>query len=633
MKTKLTIIRILVIICASFSNDLFGQDEATPTNNPYSEVKKVSKHWTNAIRWNQTVNALEIPNLVDYTSITNHVDSTILVSIMLKIKNQGGGVLYFPPGSYFFDYDLPIYDRVVVRGANPIEEKGLGGDIRQKLITRFEFPKYQPTSVEEGTPINTAFKVIFAKEKLRNAGLVNIDINRGLIDFAGAFKGEAKFQHQNIIILRVRQNNVAFPDPSIPTKFQSLNARGWQRWSWKLASNINLNIAKNCIVTKCLLNDENTDNFPQNHFMINDGMVFDGSQAIFNYSDHLGITINSSLGKLRDIYKNEKNNEVVTVDKTSSSKSAGLEVSDNVIFLCKGNKSIVVYGNKVSFSNNRTELIENNNLIKNGIVIEDERYSILTTEKIPSIAKVIANKNTNESLPYRVVLPSNYDAKRKYPVILFFHHLTESGNDNLIQFRNFLWQFVADGNREKYPCFIVAPQKPNVDVKSEESGWVDDRPALVSWGVPWKLAISIKMINNLKKEYNIDSDRIYVVGIGQGGDAVWDALIRFPNFFAAGVPISSWYEFTDERTSKIVNTPIWMFNGVKVEETTLDPTSTVLALTRMMMVNIFKDTKNVRHTEFPNSGTICWDNIQSIEEFMPWLFSQKKNNNLSFNGK
>jgi hypothetical protein len=76
-----------------------------------------------------------------------------------------------------------------------------------------------------------------------------------------------------------------------------------------------------------------------------------------------------------------------------------------------------------------------------------------------------------------------------------------------------------------------------------------------------------------------------------------------------------------------------MFNGVKVEETTLDPTSTVLALTRMMMVNIFKDTKNVRHTEFPNSGTICWDNIQSIEEFMPWLFSQKKNNNLSFNGK
>ena len=36
----------------------------------------------------------------------------------------------------------------------------------------------------------------------------------------------------------------------------------------------------------------------------------------------------------------------------------------------------------------------------------------------------------NDSLPYRLLLPVNFDADKKYPLILFLHGSGERGNDN-----------------------------------------------------------------------------------------------------------------------------------------------------------------------------------------------------------
>ena len=36
----------------------------------------------------------------------------------------------------------------------------------------------------------------------------------------------------------------------------------------------------------------------------------------------------------------------------------------------------------------------------------------------------------NDTLPYRILLPLNYDASKKYPLILLLHGAGERGNDN-----------------------------------------------------------------------------------------------------------------------------------------------------------------------------------------------------------
>ncbi|MFN2439957.1 MAG: phospholipase, partial [Chitinophagaceae bacterium] len=38
-----------------------------------------------------------------------------------------------------------------------------------------------------------------------------------------------------------------------------------------------------------------------------------------------------------------------------------------------------------------------------------------------------------DTMPYRLLLPENYDPAKKYPLILFLHGAGERGNDNELQ--------------------------------------------------------------------------------------------------------------------------------------------------------------------------------------------------------
>ncbi len=36
----------------------------------------------------------------------------------------------------------------------------------------------------------------------------------------------------------------------------------------------------------------------------------------------------------------------------------------------------------------------------------------------------------NDTMPYRLLLPDNYDTEKKYPLVFFLHGAGERGNDN-----------------------------------------------------------------------------------------------------------------------------------------------------------------------------------------------------------
>lgn len=62
-------------------------------------------------------------------------------------------------------------------------------------------------------------------------------------------------------------------------------------------------------------------------------------------------------------------------------------------------------------------------------------------------------------LLYRVYKPKDYDAAKKYPMILFLHGAGERGNDNKAQVRDALY-FARDAYQKDHPAFVVAPQCP-----------------------------------------------------------------------------------------------------------------------------------------------------------------------------
>jgi poly(3-hydroxybutyrate) depolymerase len=62
-------------------------------------------------------------------------------------------------------------------------------------------------------------------------------------------------------------------------------------------------------------------------------------------------------------------------------------------------------------------------------------------------------------LLYRIYKPKDYDAAKKYPLVLFLHGAGERGNNNTAQVRDALY-WARDVVQKDHPCFVVAPQVP-----------------------------------------------------------------------------------------------------------------------------------------------------------------------------
>lgn len=56
-----------------------------------------------------------------------------------------------------------------------------------------------------------------------------------------------------------------------------------------------------------------------------------------------------------------------------------------------------------------------------------------------------------DTLPYRILFPKNFDKEKKYPLVLFLHGSGERGQDNELQLTHGADLFLDKEVREKYP--------------------------------------------------------------------------------------------------------------------------------------------------------------------------------------
>ena len=164
--------------------------------------------------------------------------------------------------------------------------------------------------------------------------------------------------------------------------------------------------------------------------------------------------------------------------------------------------------------------------------------------------------STGESMQYRLFVPADYDARQKYPIILWLHGAAGRGSDNYSQLSggNFagshLW--TTPENQAKYHAFVLAPQ---VDVTK---GWA--RPHTNTPPVSIRLALEI--LDTMAKRYNIDRAREYVVGQSMGGEGVWAALSIAPTRFAAAIALCGYGDaYMIPRVAKV---PVWIFQGEEI---------------------------------------------------------------------
>jgi len=217
------------------------------------------------------------------------------------------------------------------------------------------------------------------------------------------------------------------------------------------------------------------------------------------------------------------------------------------------------------------------------------------------------NKDT---LNYRQLI-SDYDPQSKFPLVIFLHGSGERGNDNKAQLKWGVKHFASYQIMQTYRPIVIAAQCP------ENMRWGNFSASGTSiQKMPSKpMALLIELIKERIKSLPIDTNRIYITGLSMGGFGTFDALSRYPNMFAAAVPVCGGGDAS--KAKHFAHIPLWIFHGML--DDVVDPD---LAL--KMHKALVKQGANPGLTLYPNTGHFSWLAAYTDKKMMAWLFQQSK---------
>jgi predicted peptidase len=223
------------------------------------------------------------------------------------------------------------------------------------------------------------------------------------------------------------------------------------------------------------------------------------------------------------------------------------------------------------------------------------------------------------SYRYQVYVPASYAPSKKWPVVLFLHGAGERGRDGERQTHVGLPARLRA--MKDFPAIVVMPQC--------SSG--------AFWGDPAMEAQAFAALDAAMKEFHGDPERVYLTGLSMGGFGTWSFGYKYPERFAALVPVCGGVVPSDrsvsappwhprsinpqdpygETASRLTKIPIWVFHG------DADPRVPVTE-SRKLTEAIKARNGNVRYTEYPGVAHNSWDRAYWEEELLPWLLSQRR---------
>jgi predicted peptidase len=198
---------------------------------------------------------------------------------------------------------------------------------------------------------------------------------------------------------------------------------------------------------------------------------------------------------------------------------------------------------------------------------------------------------------YVLFVPHEYDGKNPVPVILFLHGAGETGTDGEKQARVGLGKFVR-AHEKTFPFLVVFPQ-------SQKRTWGADSE-------DGKRALAI--LEEVQKEFATDPKRVYLTGLSMGGFGTWSLSTKYPDKWAAIVPICA--GGNPKAADKIKHIPCWCFHGAD------DPRVNV-EKSREMVAALKAAGGQPKYTEFPGVKHESWDKAYATKGLFEWMLEKK----------
>ncbi|HTQ64555.1 MAG TPA: prolyl oligopeptidase family serine peptidase [Puia sp.] len=219
-----------------------------------------------------------------------------------------------------------------------------------------------------------------------------------------------------------------------------------------------------------------------------------------------------------------------------------------------------------------------------------------------------------DTLQYRMLFP-DADTLRKYPLVIFLHGSGERGSDNEAQLKWGVMNFATDQNMMLHPALVIAPQCPEKTSWSNFSRGKSTSDIRLQSPPTKPMELLIGLIHQLIKTMPVDTNRIYITGLSMGGFGTFDAIERYPNLFAAAVPVCGGGDIS--KAVSIAHIPIWIFTGS--EDPAVNP-----VFSADMLQALTKAGAHPGFTQYPEVGHFSWLGAYSDARMMEWLFRQHK---------
>ena len=204
--------------------------------------------------------------------------------------------------------------------------------------------------------------------------------------------------------------------------------------------------------------------------------------------------------------------------------------------------------------------------------------------------------DTGNKLPYLLHLPAAYHRdSAEWPFLLFLHGASERGDNPLDLIAHGPTKQVAAGR--DLPFVMVAPQCPAYSTWSCEISGV------------------AALLDQVVAEHRVDPARIYVSGLSMGGMGTWAIAARYPERFAALVPICG--AWMPEAAPRFAGTPVWTFHGELDDNIPIRTTEQMVeALEKLGTPPLF--------TRYPDGDHDVWTRTYDDPAVYRWMAAQRR---------
>ncbi len=229
--------------------------------------------------------------------------------------------------------------------------------------------------------------------------------------------------------------------------------------------------------------------------------------------------------------------------------------------------------------------------------------------------KAYRSELDNSLQPYAIYIPENYNPSVSYPLVIGLHGAW-SNHTNLLNRMFGMPNRPGENDEESIKSFRKMKSVDYIVVNPFGRGLING----YSTGIGEQDVL--KVLDIVRKTYNVDQNRIYLTGLSMGGGGTWSIGLRYPDLFAAIYPVcgpaiflpfpGTPYETYDIKISQInapiniaenaLNLPVKIFHGAMDDAVSVEHSRSI--------VKRFKELgyygKNVWYAEFPGVDHWVW---------------------------